>query len=80
MANNTAAESVVQLDSSNQVGREHREVYAHAGVGLSQAQILEGVLKYFVVIATAIERRTAEPPITADDVTSALADIEKFES
>jgi len=80
MANNTAAEWVVQLDSSNQVGREHREVYAHAGVALSQAQILEGVLKYFVVIAAAIERRTTEPPITADDVTIAIADIEKFEA
>jgi hypothetical protein len=49
-------------------------------VALSQAQILEGVLKYFVAIAAAMERRTTEPPIPADDVTSAIADIEKFEA
>jgi hypothetical protein len=70
---------IVQLDPSNQVGQEHREVYAHAGVALSQAQILEHVLKEFIVI-TAMAKGTSETPITADDVARPIADNEKFEA
>jgi hypothetical protein len=70
---------IVQLDPSNQVGQEHREVYAHAGVALSQAQILEHVLKEFIVI-TAMAKGTSETPITAEDVARPIADNEKFEA
>jgi hypothetical protein len=61
------------------VGQECREVFAHAGVALSQVQTLELVLKGFVVI-TAIERGTPETSIISDVVARTIADNEKFEA
>jgi hypothetical protein len=48
-------------------------------VALSQAQILEHVLKEFIVI-TAMAKGTSETPITAEDVARPIADNEKFEA
>jgi hypothetical protein len=70
---------VVQVDPSNQQGIENREVYAYAGMALSLAQMLEHVLKDFVVLATAIERRGTQP-LTADKLARFKANLEKFEA
>jgi hypothetical protein len=71
---------VVETDPANEVGKELREVYAHAGMALDNAQTLEHVLKHFIVLAAAIEKRTSEPPTSTDDVARAIADLEKFEA
>ncbi len=71
---------VIELDPMNQKGRENRELYAHAGLALSLAQTLEHVLKNFIVLASAIERRRSQPPSTADDKARFNADLEKLEA
>ena len=71
---------VIELDPMNQKGRENRELYAHAGLALSLAQNLEHVLKNFIVLAAAIERRRSQPASTADDQARFNADLEKLEA
>jgi hypothetical protein len=61
---------IEQIDLLDRVGQELREVYMHAGVALSAAQILEHVLKSFIVPAAAIQE--------TDDVGRALGDLDKF--
>jgi hypothetical protein len=73
------SEWIVELDPANQQGKELREVYANAGVALNNAQTLEHVLKYFIVLAAAIEKRALEPPTSADDFHRDVTDLEKFE-
>lgn len=70
---------VVRVDPSNQQGIENREVYGYAGMALSLAQMLEHVLKDFVVLAAAIERRGPQP-LTADKLARFKANLEKFEA
>ena len=70
---------IVKVEPSNQGGLEHREVYGYAGMALSLAQTLEHVLKTFIVLAAAIERRGPQP-LTADELAGFNADLEKFEA
>jgi hypothetical protein len=70
---------VVNVDPSNREGIENREIYGYAGMALSLAQTLENVLKNFIVLATAIERRE-RGTLTAEQFAAFKADLEKFEA
>jgi hypothetical protein len=71
---------VTQVHPLDQNGQEHREIFALAGTALCMAQNLEHVLKNFLVLAAAIERRGSRPPLTADEIVLFNADLEKVEA
>ncbi len=69
---------VVRLDLSNRAGIEFREIYGYAGLALNSAQILEHVLKQFIILGAAILRQSL-PPATAEELAYFKANLEKFE-
>jgi hypothetical protein len=75
----SASEDNWLIEPADQTGREHREVYPYAGMALSQAQLLEHVLKNFIVLGRAIERRS-ESALTPDEAARFNAELEAFET